>query len=382
MSRLLSPKDFGALNSILSLFSIETVPVMVVGMVIIRYVSQFQALQETAKLRLFLLNSLRNLSVLGILLALLIWLTRSWVGLYLRLESTAPIILLGVMVFFAFIFPVGTGYLQGLQLFGRLGCVLIFNGFARLIFGIVLVLLGYGVMGALGANVLAFFVVFLFFYQPFRKILQISTSKEIERHTKEILVFSIPVTLAFLGSSGLIFLDLILVNHFFSPDSVGQYAAAVILGRSIFYFPGALAMAMYPMAAEAQVLQKDAYDILKKCLILTGLLSGCGLILFISIPDFLIWTLFGSQYSEAGQLLSFYALAMFPFALSSVFIQFNLALKRFKFIYVLLVALALEWAAIELFHNSFGDILIIVNLTQWGILTVLGFLTAIQASRP
>ncbi|MBI1870769.1 MAG: oligosaccharide flippase family protein [Chlamydiae bacterium] len=376
MSRLMRPEDFGTLNSLLSLFAIETVPVTVIGMVIIKYVSGFYARQEMGKLKLFLVNSFRNLSLLGFFLAMLVFMTRSYVAHFLKLNTVTPLWILALMISVSFVIPVGGALLQGLQLFGRFGGAMISTGLLRLALGVFLVWLGWGVNGGLWANFLASFALAIFFYQPLRKILEASFTKKIEKHTREILLFSLPVTLALLGSSGLINLDLILVKHFFSPSLAGQYAAAVILGRSIFYFPGALSMAMYPMINEAEALQKDSFHILKKCLIWTAFLSGSGLVLFMIVPDFLIKTLFGAQYTEASHLLPLYALAMLPLALSNIFIQFNLALRKYGFIYTIFGACVLEWGLMALFHQSLDEVLIILNVVEWALvmtLFVMGF---------
>lgn len=372
MSRLMVPKDFGALNSVLSLFALVTVPAGVVGLVVTRYVSQFQAQKESGKLRLFIMNSLKNLSLFGVLLALPLWIGREGAKHFLNLESSSPMIILAAMVFTGFIFPVGISLLQGLQLFYRLGLFMIGTGLIRLLAGVLLVWLHGGVNGALSANLIACIAGFLIFYKPFKKILSDFPSQNIQRHTKEILSFSIPVTLAFLGSTCLVHLDLILVKHFLPPELAGQYAAAVILGRSIFYFPGALATTMYPMLSEASTLSKETAPILKRCLLMTLGLSGLGALLFISVPGFLIQTLFGSQYPQAHQILPFYATAMLPLALSSVFIQHELALRKFKFIYILLGMATVEGFLITLFHSSFATILTILNLSQWGLLIFLG----------
>ncbi|MBI1884580.1 MAG: hypothetical protein HYS08_10330 [Chlamydiae bacterium] len=377
MSRLMAPHDFGALNSLLSLFAMETVAVAVIGMVMVKYISQFQARQEGGKLRLFLLNSLRNLTLLGMFLGILVFITRLWMGRFLVLESALPLLILAVMVFMSFVLPVGTALLQGLQLFVRLGWTLVAGGISRLLFGILLVGLGLGVNGGLLANFLAAFPPILFFCGPLQRILKThASSGPVERHTREILLFSIPVTLTLLGCAGLVNLDLILVKHFFLPELAGQYAAAVILGRSIFYFPGSLAMAMYPMVNEAHALEKDAHALLKRCLLWTGVLSLGGLLLFVAFPDFLIRFLFGEQYPQASRLLPIYAFSMLPLALSNVLVQFNLGLRKYGFIYMILGACLLEWVFVSIFHKSFRDILIILNVIEWflvGVLLVMGF---------
>lgn len=373
MSRLMPPKDFGTLNAVFSLFHLTTVAVSVVGLVVVKYVSDFQARGEYGKLRLFVLNSFRNLGSIGLLLGVLIYFARGWLGEFLKLESTAPLVLLAGMVFLGFVYPVGIGFLQGLQLFARFAWTLAFVGIVRLVSGVILVKAGFGVLGAIFSNILAFTATIFFSFKPLVKVLSFPERSKLEKHTKEILIFTVPATLAYLGCSGLLYLDLILVKHFFSPDMAGQYTAAVILGRSIFYFPMALSMAMYPMMSESHALQKDASRILVKCLLLTALLSAAGALAFMLFPDFWIRVLFGSQYAEATRLLPLYSLSMLPLSISNVLIQSRLAVKQFSFIPALLIALLLEFILIWTFHDTLNQVLLIINLLQWTAAFVLLF---------
>jgi O-antigen/teichoic acid export membrane protein len=365
MSRMMKPQDFGALNAVLSLFHLHTVAAGVVSLVIVKYISNFQAKQERGKLKLFVLNSLKNLGLLGSLLGIAIYVTRFWFAEFLKLDHPALLTLLAFMVFLGFIYPIGMGLLQGLQLFGRLAFAMALIGLVRLISGTIFVELGLGVSGALLANILALSVAALAAISPMLLLLKFPKQADVQRHTREILVFAVPVALAFLGGSGLLYLDLILVKHFFSPEGVGQYTAAVILGRSIFYFPGALAMAMYPMVSEAHALQKNASPILVKCLLITALFSGAGTLAFVLFPGFWIHILFGHQYPEAAGLLPYYAFSMLPLSLTHVIIQSRLAVKQYGFIPILLAVLVAECVLIVFFHKTLFQVLVILNVLQW-----------------
>ncbi len=373
MSHLMNPNDFGTLNSLLSMFALITVPTGVIGLVVTRYITQFQTQDQPSKLKLFIINSLRNLLLFGVFLGFLLLFTKHLVQNFFHLESSYPILILAVMILTAFISPIGTSLLQGLQLFYRFGLFLISTGFIRLIAGIILVSLHWKIEGALTANLFSFVGGTFLLYSPLKKILSVQKTQTIEKHTREILTFSIPVTLVFIGTTCFVHLDLILVKHFL-PDIAGQYAAAVILGRSIFYFPGALAMTLYPMITEFSILQKDTLPILKRCLLMTLALSGMGLLAFIAFPEFLIQTLFGSQYPHAKELLPFYSTAMLPLALSSVLIQYELALRKFRFIYMLLGMVILEGGLILFFHTHLEAILTILNFCQWTLLIALALI--------
>ncbi len=372
MSRLMNENDFGTLNSLLSLFALVTVPTGVIGLVVTRYISQFQTQNQPSKLKLFIINSFRNLFFFGALLGFLLLIVQQAIQNFFHLENSKLILILAIMTLTAFVSPIGISLLQGLQLFYRFGAFLISTGLIRLITGIILVYLHWGIEGALVANIVSFAGGILLLYSPLKKILSVKKTQTIEKHTREILTFSIPVTLVFIGTTCFVHLDLILVKHFL-PDLAGQYAAAAILGRSIFYFPGALAMTMYPMITEFSILKRNTFPILKRCLFMTLILSSVGLATFIMFPDFLIHMLFGSQYPYAKELLPFYSTAMLPLALSSVLIQHELALRKFKFTYMLLGMVILEGTLILFFHAHLRSILMILNFCQWSLFIVLAF---------
>lgn len=365
MSRMMTPKDFGALNALFSVFHILTGFVTVAGLVIVKYVSDFQARKEFGELRLFALSSFKNLGGIGVGFAIFVYLMKDWFGKFLNLESSEPVVILAAMVFLGFICPIGMGFLQGLQLFIRLAVAFAAFGVTRLVLGAVFVNLGFGVAGALFSNILALLITVFFVFKPLAKIFGYQQHSGIKKHTKDITIFAVPVTLVYLGCSSFLYLDLILVKHFFPPNMAGQYTAAVILGRSLYYFPMALSATMYSMAAEAQSLNRNPGGLLRNCFILTAVLCGSGLALFFMFPQYLCHFLYGSSYPDSSRILPYYGLAMLAFTLSSVLFQFNLALKKYKFIFVLLFFLVLQLILILAFRSSFAHILWVINICHW-----------------
>ena len=65
MSRKLSVEDFGMLNSLLSLSAIVSVPAGTVSLVMARYVSKFNALQNIGKIKYLFLNAYVKLLIAG-----------------------------------------------------------------------------------------------------------------------------------------------------------------------------------------------------------------------------------------------------------------------------------------------------------------------------
>ncbi len=360
MSRKLSVADFGTLNSLLSLLAIVSVPAGTVSLVMARYVSKYNALQNIGKIKYLFYNAYIKLLIAGgIGISIFIGLSK-YMGNFLNVGTTLPIILIGISFLLSLILPINTGLLQGLQRFEYLGINGILSGVLRLAFGVLLIYIGLGINGAILAGIIPIFVMIIVTFYPIRFLLHKTIQHDKERYTKEILFYGLPATIATLSFTGLINIDLVLVKHYFSPEDAGNYAAVAILGRSIFYLPGAIILAMFPMVSESHTLNKDTYGLLNKAILFTLLLSGVGLVLFFVFPSQLMGLLMGKKFIATAPLLRIFGLAMLPFALLNIVINFNLAKHSTKFVYTLVFGCLLEVFLIYLYHNTLMHVLYIM----------------------
>ncbi len=360
MSRKLSMEDFGMFNSLLSLSAIVSVPAGTVSLVMARYTSKFHALQDIGKIKYLFYNAYIKLLLAGTIgIGIFISLSK-YIGTFLNIHTNFPIILIGISLLLSLILPINLGILQGLQRFGYLGINGSISGLLRLAFGVLFIYIGFGVHGAILAGIVPVFIIILITWYPTRFLLSKTIKHDKEKYTKEIIWYSLPATLANLCFSGLINIDLVLVKHFFSPEDAGNYAATAILGRSIFYLPGAIILAMFPMVSESHTLNKDTYGLLNKALLFTLILSGFGLIIFFVFPSQVMGLLMGKKFIATAQLLRVFGLAMLPFALLNILINFNLAKHRVKFVYTLAVGCLLEIFLIYIHHNSLTQVIYIM----------------------
>ncbi|WP_347274400.1 oligosaccharide flippase family protein [Candidatus Kuenenia sp.] len=361
MSRKLSVEDFGMFNSLLSLSAIISVPAGTVLVVMARYVSKFNATCAVGKIKYLLYNAYIKLLLAGILGVGIFVSLSGYISDYLNIGTRFPLILIGVSLLISLLLPINMGILQGLQKFGYMGLSGILSGVLRLACGVLLISLGLGVNGAIVAGIIPSLVMLFITFYPIRFLFNKAVHNDNERYTKEILLYSLPVTLSTLCFTGLINIDLVLVKHFFSPEEAGNYAAAAILGRSIFYLPGAIILAMFPMVSESHTLNKDTYGLLSKALIFTLLLSGVGLVLFSIFPSQLMGLLMGKKFIPIAPLLRIFGFAMLPFALLNIVINFNLARHSTKFVYTLVPGCLLEVFLLYIFHNSLTHVIYIMG---------------------
>lgn len=360
MSRKLSVADFGVLNSLLSLSAIISVPAGTVLVVMARYVSKFNALRAVGKIKHLFYHAYIKLFLAGMLGVGIFVSLSGRIGDYLHINSQLSLILIGISLLVSLLLPINLGILQGLQKFGYLGLNGTLSGVLRLACGVLLISCGLGVNGAIVAGILPSVAMLFITFYPIRFLFNKAVHNDNERYTKEILLYSLPVTVSALCFTGLFNIDLVLVKHFFSPEEAGNYAAVAILGRSIFYLPGAIILAMFPMVSESHTLNRDTYGLLNKALLLTLLLSGVGLILFFIFPSQLMGLLMGKKFIATAPLLRVFGLAMMPFALLNIVINFNLAKHSTKFVYTLVFGCLLEVFLMYLYHNTLMQVLYIM----------------------
>ena len=158
MVRTLPPAEYGHLNSLLALFMVISVPANTVQTSIAKFVSSFRFHQQSDWIRGFLRHLLWVMSSVAFSIFLLFALGSSLTAFFLQISSRLSVILLGVALLFGMVLPVPWGGLQGLQQFGWLSLNMILNGTLKLALGIILVLRGLGVPGAMGAVVVAYVV--------------------------------------------------------------------------------------------------------------------------------------------------------------------------------------------------------------------------------
>ena len=360
MSRKLSVADFGMLNSLLSLSAIISVPAGTVLVVMARYVSKFNALRAIGKIKYLFYNAYIKLLLAGMLGVGIFVSLSGYLCDYLNINTRFPLILIGISLLISLLLPINMGILQGLQKFGYLGLSGILSGVLRLACGVLLISRGLGVNGAIVAGIIPSLVMLFITFYPIRFLFNKAVHNDNERYTKEILLYSLPVTLSTFCFTGIINIDLVLVKHFFSPEDAGNYAAVAILGRSIFYLPGAIILAMFPMVSESHTLNKDTHGLLNKALLFTLLLSGVGLVLFFVFPSQLMGLLMGKKFIATAPLLRIFGLAMLPFALLNILINFNLAKHSTKFVYTLVFGCLLEVFLMYLYHNTLMQVLYIM----------------------
>ena len=260
---------------------------------------------------------------------------------------------------FAIISPIVAGVIQGLRAFGYLGIGMIIGTLVKLFFGIFLVSLGLKVNGALLGVILGSLAGILFLIIPLKPVF---TENKVDYNIdfSQIYPYFLPTSIALLCFMVITNIDLILVKHFFDSAQAGHYAAASIIARIILYLPGAIILVMFPKTSELYALNEEHRPILKKSLFYGILLCGAALLLFLTIPSFIVKFMFGGQYISIIPLVGIFGSAMCFFALANILFLYQLSIHELSFLKTLIIGTIAEVILITLFHTSLTQVILIL----------------------
>lgn len=358
MGRMLGPSSYSELTSLISLFYIFGVPALAIQTVVTKYAATFKAQGQYGKVSYLLFRSMRKLMIYAGAGFVFFVAGSKLLASFLKISSITPLILLGTVVVIGVLLPVGKGVLQGFQSFGYLGIDLIVDAFLRLLVAVILVYMGLGVSGAIGAQTIAGIVALAILFIPLRFLF--GEKRDSEINSKEIYKYFWPVTISLLCFNVLTQVDIVIVKHFFSSTQAGYYSGAAMMGRIVLFLPMAIVMVMFPKTAEAKVLNRDSRSVLEKSLLAVGLLCGLVTVAYFIFPSFFISILYGAKFVSSAPLVGVFGIAMAFFALLHILIYYHLSIHRFEFLYTLVFFTIMQVLALWFFHNSLAQVVLIM----------------------
>jgi len=364
VGRKLGPSDYGVFGVLLSVLYIIIIPLMALQTTISKFVAELEVKNEKGKLSYLFLKSFKRTGLVGLLIGIVFILLSPLMSGFLKIGSVVPLIIIGILMVFIFLIPVLRGFLQGLQRFKMLGFTFIIESITKIVVGIPLILLGFGINGAVAGFVLSFFFPLVFVFYSIKKFFKETGEKF---STSEIYKYSFPVLIMLLGLTGLYTIDVILVKRFFDPIDAGYYAALSLFGKIVFFASMSISMVMFPKVSELNSKKADARPLLLKSLIIVLFIGGVASSLYILFPGPILGLLFGKEYLAVKNLLWLFGIFMTVYSLSHVISHYNIALHRTRFLYLLIFFNLLEIFLIILFHKT----LMVVALIMVVIMTLL-----------
>lgn len=376
MGRLLEPSTFGEVQTLISLFLQITIFLMVLGLITINIVANYQDKQQrnTVVLEFEKLALLVSLVFLALTIIFQGHLKEA-----LSFESGWPFVLLMVALVASVPFMFRSAFLRGVQRFAGASLMNLLSAGGKLIFGVLLVAFGFGTAGAIGGLIVAQVVAAgVAAWAAYRLGLQKPHSHRLLRlPSMQVLAPELKYGLVVLVGSLIITLqysiDIVLVKYFFDPHTAGLYAGVASVARIIFFLTASVALVLMPMVKVNQERAKNR-ALLKKSLLLVTVLILPPLILFSIAPEWVVSVLMGQKYEAIANLLPRLSLLTAIVSVLNVLVAYYLALRRGAIAFVALVGAVATYATVAVNHSSpeavinsllFGSLIMLLALFAW-----------------
>ena len=367
MVRMLGPADYGILFRLIALFMIISLPAGTIQTIIAKYISSFHAQNQLGKMTYLLHRSFKKLSsYFGVLLIVYLLCSRLIAG-YLNIPMFMPVIIIGFVLFFGLLFPLGYGAFQGLERFTELGSLQVSGAFLRISFGVLLVWLGLGVNGALlGSLMSGLFIVGMALW--FLKDIWRFRPYDKDIGKSDIYKYFIPVAIAYTCFGIINYIDPIIVGHYFEGQSleVGYYSTVSMIGKAFLFLPMAIAGTMFPKVSAQYELGKDTRFLLKKALLYSGAVCLAGIVICFFFPKAIIYIVMSrvdiTQNALATMIPLFRLIgfAITPYGLVCIVINYHLARHQSWFLPLFILGTVIQITLLILFHQTLVQVLIIL----------------------
>ena len=371
ISRLLGPSVYGALGALLNVLLILSVPLGAIQAAVTR--------SESAHLHseghgIGLRRAMMRAGLTGIIGTLVLIVFSPLIASYLHLSSVESTMILAIWVLPALIGAVAQGVLMGRLRFAPVSVAMLLGGVVgRLALGIILVEMGFGLVGAVAASVLAQLVQTAIVCFPL-------ASEFVHSKGYSIGVGLRSGVLSVLALGGYWVLgteDTVLARHFLPAHSAGLYAAASTAGRIALFLPGAIALIAFPRFSKESGRGELARSTLRWSLATVSVLGLGTAIVLLIVPSLVIDILFGSSYLGAADTIRVLGFEAAGLGFAGLLLYFHLARESLDSLYGWVGAL-LAFVGVEFFHGSTVTIALVM-LVSVGVISVLSFGSALHA---
>lgn len=369
LGRWLGPAAFADLSLIVTLFLVLTLVTATLQTVVAKFAAVFFVDKNADEMHGLWQWTGRWAWIIGAILAAGLIFGAPFLQRFFHTVSFWPFVLLGVGVPIYFAQGVDRGILQGQLRFLGLAGSYQAEMWTRLIIGLILVLVGFGVNGAVFSLTISFAASLL----TLRLIgLHLSRGGGLgpdSRHA--ILVFAGPTAAALLGQILINNSDVLLVKRFFVPEEAGQYAALALIGRMVFFATWSVVTVLLPTVAQRHEEGKPHWHLLW---------FSMGMVLAVSVfivvgswfaGELVIQILFGPAYLEVASLLWLYAIATTLYACANVIVIYRLSVGNGTGSYVTVVGGIVQVIALSLFHATLRQVVVVQIMLMAGLLLVL-----------
>lgn len=371
MTRNLSVADYGSFVSLVSVYTSATVLTGWISLTVTHFGAVYHANNDTQRIRALFFQTTKFSAALGLFFSMLFFAMAGFLGSFFRIDNSNLIHLVTIAVFFSFLGIANGALIQARLNFRAYSVIALLATVVKLAGGIALVFLGFRVGGAFAALVLSVIVQFLLGYIPLRDLLFLK-GQNVSLHIRSLFLYGLAAAATISSFTFLINTDILLVKHFFDPESAGLYAGLSLVGKIIFFLSGPVTIVMFPLFT-----QKHAREEKHNTHLLVVLVSVFAVSIFLSALYFLFPRIFidfilhKATYRSIAGMLGIFGVNMTFYSLLSVMVYYFLSTKKTLVWIPMLFGAVLQAVLLFFYHSSFLQVILISIAVTGGLFFVL-----------
>jgi O-antigen/teichoic acid export membrane protein len=367
VARMLGPSDFSHAAAAVTILMLISAITLAFQLVCTKLVAKAESPEKKAAV----FQHLRKRSwIVGIGLCIFMLIANSMLTSYLRLSSPWIVILLAVGLTVYVPLGVKRGGLQGTCRFRGLSWNMAAEAIIKFVGAMVLIELGFGVLGAVAA--ISGSVILAFLLPDSARELRMPTVDRPSApvgEARQAIVF-------FVGQVVISNIDILMVKHFFRPEDAGLYAAIALVGRLLYFASWSVVSAMFPVSAENKTETAKGSLLAIPLLLVTGM-SVVFVLLLAAFPRLVFQSLFGAHFqsgiSGMNWLLSMNAAATGVYSIAVVLITYEMSRRIANTGWLQLVVSGLIVLGITLFHSTLLEVIIVQQVLRVLLLVAVAF---------
>ncbi|HLI63737.1 MAG TPA: hypothetical protein VKV05_10075 [Terriglobales bacterium] len=367
VARLLGPSDFSHAAAAVTILMLISAITLAFQLMCTKLIAKAESQQNKASIYQSLMK--RAWSI-GFALGVLMLLASSVLTSYLRLSTPWIIILLAVGLTIYVPLGVKRGGLQGTCRFRGLAWNMGAEAVTKFLGAIVLIELGFGVLGAVAA--ISASVIAAFCLPDKARELRgpaVAGRPAPDGEARQAIVF-------FVGQVVISNIDILMVKHFFQPDVAGLYAAIALVGRLLYFGAWSVVSAMFPVSAETKKENVSGSLLAIPLLLVTGM-SAVFVLVLAAFPRVVFQSLFGSHFptnvGSLNWLLSMNAAATGVYAIAVVLITYEMSRRIANTGWLQLVVSGLIILGITWFHSTLLEVIVVQQVLRVLLLVAVAF---------
>lgn len=359
MTRNLSVEEYGTVAALISIILLCSLAVDSFIPTVVHFAGSYFANKEIDKAAAFYwkLNTF-FLFFGGIILGSMIIFGEHF-RYFFKIDNSFLLLLVGIVVFFVSITALNKGMLMGRLSFRYISFLNFFSAVIKFLSGVLFVLGGLKVVGALLAFVVISILQYILSFFPLRFVFQKRTTK-IAISSRKIFLYAAPSAMAMLGLTLFITTDIVLVKHFYSAKEAGIYAGMSLLGRIIYFFSAPISTVLFPLVVQKSTRNEKHNHFFLMALILVAV-SSLGIAVFYYIfPEFSILLLLKQrEYLSIRPTLWVFGIFMVLYSLLWLTTSYYLSLKKTKVFLPIIGGAIFQAVALWFCHDTFLTVILI-----------------------